>query len=96
MHMFDHAPKNILIKKSIHQTTSHLLFDDRFSVHIWGMIKHWQGLHELDISSWEAEPKMQNWWLRALLSTIPLEMQLPPSLRWCPENLEQEKHEALP
>ena len=47
--------------KRYSETTYQHVFQCRYTIHIWGLIKDWLGLHDIGIASWSAHVSMNQW-----------------------------------
>lgn len=44
------------------ETSAHLFFRCRFTLHVWRFVKEWLGLGALEIHQWQAERSIKHWW----------------------------------
>jgi hypothetical protein len=50
------------------ETASHLLFQCRFSIRIWKMVKDWLHIHDFHPSSWDEFDNVELWWTSTVLA----------------------------
>ena len=48
--------------KQTQESAAHLLFQCRYTVRVWGMIKTWLGLHDVHPTDWGGMVSVKEWW----------------------------------